>query len=426
MKHQTLSDPTTVADYRLIEARHAELVETNSRMLDHASRENRDLMASEARSFDAAMAEITHLKELLDYAPRGLANEARHADIVESRRASGLPLDLGGLRSAGNSDNFHAQLLAGQTVDLPLGAMMASKRTFADGRLSKLEHRELLTTSAGAPVPILTATNIYEYLVEDSGVMRSNVQILSTPNGASFRLPKFTAYSSAAKYAEAAAITETDPTLAMVEFGSYKYAALTGWSRENQDDANVPLSQYLGRNLATALGQEYGPKLITGNGTTEPQGAFTGAVTGVTSGTGVAGAPTADDLVSLFFSLSAPYRPNACWIMRDSTLAAIAKMTDLQDRYLLTPSLSADVPATILGRPVFTDPSAPATGLGLKSVLFADMSRFFTVRLAGNLRVEVDQSARFESDVVLMRAVQRIDSKVVDANAGKAFIGAAS
>ena len=426
MKHHTVTDPTTVAEYHWIEARHAELVETNSRMLDHASRENRDLLASEARSFDSALSEITHLKELLDYAPRGLVSEARHAHIVESRNRLGLSLDLGGPRLSGNGENFHSQLMAGTPVDVPLGAMMAGKRTLADGRLQKFEQRDIVTTSTGAPVPILAASNIYEYLVESSGVMRSNVNVLNTPNGASFKLPRFTSYSSAAQYAEAAAIAESDPTLATVTLGAYKFATLTSWSRELQEDTNVNLSEYLARNLATALGQTYGPKLITGNGSSEPLGAFTSAVTGVTSGTGVAGAPTADNLLDLFFSLAPEYRTNACWIMRDSTLAAIAKLTDTTDRYLLTPSLSADVPATILGRPVFTDPSAPATGLGLKSVLFADMSRFFTVRLAGNLRIEIDQSAQFENDMVVMRAVQRIDSKVVDANAGKAFIGAAS
>jgi HK97 family phage major capsid protein len=426
MKHQTLSDPTTVADYRLIEARHAELVETNSRMLDHASRENRDLMASEARSFDAAMAEITHLKELMDYAPRGLANEARHADIVESRNRLGLPLDLGAPGRSNGRDSLHSQLMAGEKVDLPIGAMMAGKRTLADGRLSKFETRDIVTTSTGAPVPIVSAGYVYEYLVESSGVMRSNVQILSTPNGASFRLPKFTAYSTAAQYAEAAAIAEADPTFATVTLGAHKYACLTSWSREIQEDTDVNLSAYLATNLATALGQTYSPKLINGSGSGEPLGAFTSAVTGVTSGTGVAGVPTIDNILDLFFSLPAPYRQNASWIMRDSTLAAIAKLKDSTNRYFLTPSISADVPATLLGRPVYTDPSVPATGTGAKSVLFGDMSRYFVVRMAGDLRVEVDQSAQFEQDMVVMKAALRIDSKVVDPNAAKVFIGAAS
>ena len=133
-----------------------------------------------------------------------------------------------------------------------------------------------------------------------------------------------------------------------------------------------------------------------------------------------------NNLLDLFFSLGAQYRSNACWIMKDSTLAAISKLVDGQSRYLLTPSLSADVPATILGRPVFTDPSMPATGTTRKSIVFADMSRYMSVRFAGPLRIELDRSAQFEQDMVVMRAVQRLDSKVVDTNAGRAFVGAAS
>jgi HK97 family phage major capsid protein len=394
------------------------------RILDRAAREGRgDLLASEARTFDREESELKRLDAVIDELPRHLVNAARSHIIDESRRRAGVPLNLGDPIPEMRTENILADLSSGRTLDLPVGDLLAAKRTASDGRL---ERRDIVTTSAGAPVPVQTSSTIYEYLVEGSGVLRSNVNILNTPSGASFRLPKFTSYSSAAQYAEAAAISEADPTLATVTFGAYKFATLTTWSSELQEDVDLNLGEYLAKNLATALSETYGPQLIDGDGTTEPQGIITGITTGATSGTGVAGVPTANNLLDLFFSLAPQYRTNACWIMKDSTLAAISKLVDGESRYLLTPSLSADVPATILGRPVFTDPSMPATGTTRKSIVFADMSRYMTVRFAGSLRIELDRSAQFEQDMVVMRAVQRLDSKVVDTNAGRAFVGAAS
>lgn len=398
--------------------------ERAQRILDKAAREGRDLLASEARKFDHEMAEMRRLSNVIDDLPRGAVEAARDYVITESRRALGLPLDLGGDRTGRNRDSdFLADLTAGRAIDLPIGEMLAAKRTTPDGRL---ETRDILTTSTGAPVPVQTSRSIYEYLVQGSGVLRSNVNVIRTPNGASFRLPKFTAYSSAAQYAEAAAISESDPTLGTVTFGAWKFATITTWSRELQEDVDLNLADYLAANLATALSETYGPQLIGGDGSTEPQGILTGITTGATSGTGVSGVPTADNLLELFFSLAPQYRGDACWIMNDATLAAIAKLVDGQDRYLLTPSLSADLPATILGRPVFTDPSMPDTATSAKSIVFANMARAMTVRFAGDLRIEIDQSAQFENDMVVMRAVQRIDSKIVDGNAARAFVGAAS
>jgi len=393
------------------------------RLLDNATREGRDLLASEARTFEREQSELKRLDAAIDDIPRHLVNAARSHIIDESRRRAGVPLNLGDPIPEKRTENVFADLSSGRAIDLPVGEMLAAKRTTTDGRV---ERRDIVTTSAGAPVPVQTANRIYQYLVEGSGVLRSNVNILNTPTGASFKLPKFTSYSSGAQYAEAAAISEADPTLATVTFGAYKFATLTTWSSELQQDTEVNLGDYLSSNLATALSETYGPQLIDGDGSTEPQGIITGITTGVTSSTGTAGVPTANNLMDLFFSLGARYRSNACWIMKDSTLATISKLVDGQSRYLLTPSLSADVPATILGRPVFTDPSMPATGTTRKSIVFADMSRYMTVRFAGDLRIEIDRSAQFEQDMVVMRAVQRLDSKVVDTNAGRAFVGAAS
>jgi HK97 family phage major capsid protein len=107
-------------------------------------------------------------------------------------------------------------------------------------------------------------------------------------------------------------------------------------------------------------------------------------------------------------------------------VSSIAKITDTTGRSILMPSLSADMPATIMGRPVFTDSQMPTTGTTKSSIFFGDLSRFSTVRFAGSLRVEISFDQKFSEDLVVMRAVQRLDSRIVDSRAGAIFKGAAS
>ena len=137
---------------------------------------------------------------------------------------------------------------------------------------------------------------------------------------------------------------------------------------------------------------------------------MTAATTGVTSGTGVTGGFTADNLIDLYFAVIAPYRnsTSCAWIMRDATLAKVRKLKDLNDQYLWQPSYQVGAPDALLGKPVYTDPNVAATALDAKSVLFGDIFAF-------------------QNDLVTFRAILRGDGDLVDTTgAVKVFVGAAS
>ena len=407
-------------------SRRDDLQDRAQSILDRAARSNRNLLASESRDYDKILEELQAANYEAELVPDRLRIAVRERAIDESRDALGVPRDFGAPRGpTRTSEDFVAMIREnGQGhVDLNVGDMLAAKRTQSNGAL---ERRDLFTTTTGAPVPTQTAATIYEYLISDSGVLRSNVDIISTPNGDTYRLPKFTAYSTGTAVGQGSAIPESDPTLAMVEFGAYKYAAISEWSRELEFDANVNLGAYLGRNLGAAISQAYGTALVNGAGTAGPQGILASAGGTVTGGTGVAGVPTYDNLVDLVFTLESPYQSNASFVMHPTSLASIAKIKDTTGRSILMPSFSADVPSTIMGRPVFTDPWMPTTGTTKNSIFFGDLSRYMTVRFAGPLRVEVSYDEKFSSDLVVCRAVQRIDSRIVDNKAGAIFKGAAS
>lgn len=63
---------------------------------------------------------------------------------------------------------------------------------------------------------------------------------------------------------------------------------------------------------------------------------------------------TADEVIDLFYSLKAPYRKNAVWLLNDATVKQNRKIKDSTGQYLWQPSLVAGTPDTIPGRPVKT------------------------------------------------------------------------
>ena len=51
---------------------------------------------------------------------------------------------------------------------------------------------------------------------------------------------------------------------------------------------------------------------------------------------------------------------NVAWVMNRGTAATIRKLKDSYGQYLWQPSLQADVPATLLGFPVYLTAAMPA------------------------------------------------------------------
>lgn len=113
--------------------------------------------------------------------------------------------------------------------------------------------------------------------------------------------------------------------------------------------------------------------------------------------------------------------------MNDSTAAAVRKLKDPGgDHYLWERSLTAGTPDMILGRPVVIDPNMPSIGLGAKSVLFGDFSRYF-IRDVSSIRFEASTEFAFDRDVIAYRALLRTDGDLADSTGAiKHFAGGAS
>ena len=369
-------------------------------ILDTAAAEGRDLSAEEEQTYARINEDLNRRSETIKQLQ---ADEEREARIAEATR--GLRTENSGLKIVNDADTIRA-LARGEI------------------RSAEFEKRDVLTSSTGAPVP----TSFYDQLVEHMvvvGPMLETSTMLRTAGGEALQIPRTSAYSGASVFAQGSAIGESDPTFqAFVTLNAYKYAFLVQVSREMIEDSGVDLLGFLSRQTGISIGVAVNKALTTGTDTTMPNGIATAAGSGITGGTGVSGAFTADNLIDLSYSVNSAYRrmPGTGWQMAATSLAATRKLKDTVGQYLFQPSLQAGQPDTLLGYPIYENPDLAAAGTGAKSVLFGHLPSYY-VRMAGPIRFDRSDDYAFANDLVTFRATVRIDGDLPQTDAVKYFIG---
>jgi HK97 family phage major capsid protein len=158
-----------------------------------------------------------------------------------------------------------------------------------------------------------------------------------------------------------------------VKVKSNKLATLLRLPSEFVADAAFNFEGYLVKRLAKNFSRAEDKAFIGGTGTNEPVGILhttLGADTGVSSTS-----LTYDDVISLYFSVEAPYRKNAVWLMNDTTAMALRKLKDGEGNYLWN---NAD--NTILGKPVMISEYMPNAEADKKPIAFGDFSYYWIVK----------------------------------------------
>lgn len=402
-----------------------------------------DRLYTEYRTAAHSMRELT---DLVEAEKRDMTGEEQAEWDRLNTAVDGLNQRIGQLLEAEertrNVDSFEARIASIVATPAAPAPGTPQARTDADilreialgerrGFEFRLESRDLTVGTAGAggnTVPTSFYASLVEHMREMSAVLMAGPTILDTDGGEAIQVPRTTGHGAAALVAEGAAIAESDPVFAQSTLNAYKYGQLIQLSTELVQDTGVDLLGYVSRVCGENVGLALGAHLVTGSGSSQPQGVATAATVGVTGGTGVTGAFTADNLIDLFYSVIAPYRnrPSCAWMLRDASLATARKFKDTTNQYIWQPSLVAGAPETILGKPVYTDPNVAAVALNARSVLFGDFSTYFVRRVRG-VRFERSDEFAFANDLVTFRVLLRADGRLMDTTgAVKCFVGAAS
>ena len=248
--------------------------------------------------------------------------------------------------------------------------------------------------------------------LEEENVFRQLAKVIRTSSG-DRKIPVVATKGTASWIDEEGAYLESDDSFGQVSIGAYKVGTMIKVSEELLNDSVFDLEAYISREFARRIGAKEEEAFFIGDGSGKPLGVLAaagGAETGVTAAS--ATAITADELIDLFYSLKAPYRRNAVWVLNDSTIKAIRKLKDNQGQYLWHPSLTAGAPDLLLGKPVRTSAYMPAIAADAKTVAFGDFSYYWIADRQGRSFKRLNELYAATGQVGFL-ASQRVDGKLV-------------
>jgi HK97 family phage major capsid protein len=359
-------------------------------IIDVATAEKRDLSAEEEQTYSRLNDELNEraatIAKLREDESRELRMDAATREIADQVRpvaSASVNEDVAMIRA----------LIKGET------------------RSASFERRDVLKSSTGSPVP----TSFYNQVIMKARLVApvlATSTVLNTASGENLQIPRLSTYSVGTVNAEAAALGESDPAFsAFITLGAFKYGFLTQVSQELLEDSGVDMLSFLADQVGNALGFAVGSALTVGTGTVEPTGIVAASSVGGTSGT--ATGFTADNLIDLYYSLDGAARqlPGVGWMMTGQSIGRVRKLKDTAGNYVFQPGLSLDAPDTLLGKPIFENPSMAEATTGLKSVIVGHLPSYY-VRSVGGIKLDRSDDFAFSAGLATFRAQFRVDGNL--------------
>lgn len=408
----------------------AALLTEQRRLLDAAEGENRDLTAEEAQEYSRMDSDFESLKTRIE---RLSDQRERQRSLAEAEAKRGGIFDPNGDRDPNAGDATRAYDRAfDKYLRRGLTECSEEERALLRTGYAKNEDGEARDLSAGVganggfTVPTTFYGKVVNKLELESMVRAAGATRIETAGGAAIQIPKVTAHAAAVWAAEAAALTAQDDTFAQVTLNAFKAVKLIKVSLELLEDSGVDLEGYISSELGRAIGRLEGDAFATGasGSATTPEGVMNKAAIGVTSAAAGGLVVTADEFIDTVYSVTRPYRTGASWLMSDATVKLVRKLKDGQGRYLWQEALTKDEQATLLGYPVYVEPTVQSPGSAQLIAAFGNLSGYF-VRDVGGFRIFRLNERYMDNGEVGFLGWHRTDGDLIDTNAVKTLKTAA-
>ena len=259
----------------------------------------------------------------------------------------------------------------------------------------------------------LCPTEFEKFIVDglrEENVMRKLCKIITTDNER--KIPVAASHSAATWTAENADYTESDPSFSQKTIDAFKLTDLVKVSIELLQDSMFDLEEYIGREFIYAFGSAEEQAFCVGTGSGQPTGLFTanGADVGITAA--ATNAITADEVISLIYSLKSPYRKNAKFLMNDETVSYLRKLKDGNGVYLWQPALQQGQPDKLLGYDIYTSPYVPKLGAGAYTIAFGDFQNYWIADRAGRTVQRLNELYSTKGQVGFV-GTERVDGKII-------------
>lgn len=253
--------------------------------------------------------------------------------------------------------------------------------------------------------------------LEDEVFFRSLATVIKTSSG-DRKIPIVTSKGEAAWIDEGGQFPESDDSFGQTSIGAHKLATMIKVSDELLNDSVFNIEQYISKEFGRRIGTKEEEAFFIGDGTGKPIGIFNktgGADIGVTAATT---SITFDDVMDLYYSLRAPYRNKATWLLNDSTVKAIRKLKDGNGNYIWQPSVREGEPDRILNRPYRTSIYVPELAAGNRVMAFGDYSYYWIADRQGRSFKRLNELFATTGQVGFL-ASERVDGKLILSEAVK-------
>ena len=248
--------------------------------------------------------------------------------------------------------------------------------------------------------------------LQEENRLRTLCKIIRTSSG-DRKIPLVASHGTASWVEEEGAIPESDDAFGQITIGAHKIASMIKVSDELLQDSVFDIANYIATEFARRVGDAEEAAFINGDGSGKPYGMLhtsNGAVAGVTAAS--ATAITADELLDLIYSLKAPYRKRAVFLMHDSTIKAVRKLKDGNSQYLWQPGMKEGEPDMLLGYRLVTSTHMPAIAASAKPILFGDLTSYWIADREGRSMQRLNELYAATGQVGF-RVTQRVDGRLV-------------
>lgn len=273
--------------------------------------------------------------------------------------------------------------------------------------------------NGGYLVPIEFEHTLVQALNENNIMRTIGCKIITTQNER--KIPVANGHTQAAWTAENGAYTESNPTFGQTSIDAFKLTDLIKVSDELLSDSFFDIEGYISEEFGRAFGEAEEDAFI--NGAIQTGQTAIDRPTGLMIAAAAGGAPSgvttaannkidADELISLVYSLKAPYRSKAKFLMNDATVAYIRKLKDGNGVYMWQPALTAGEPDRLLGYPLYTSPKVPVMAAGARAIAFGDFSCYWIADRAGRTMKRLNELYATNGQVGFT-CTERVDGKLI-------------
>lgn len=384
-----------VLESKKLREQRAGLVEANSKTLAQIQSATEEARVKELETeWDARDADIVKLTKAIERAERQEALE-REGQQPAAERRSGREAPAANQPSKEERDTqyrdaFLRYCVGGREALSPeQDAILRTGFGGAEGRA-----QTVTTSGGGYLIPEGFVRNLEIAMKSYSGIMEAPTTKLRTDSGNSLPWPTINDTSNVgALLGINTQESEQALTFGVLTLDAYKFTSKNVLVPiELMDDSAFDFDSIVTPLLGERLGRVLNTYMTTGTGSNQPNGLVTASTAGVTGS--AAASITIDDIIDLKHSVDPAYRkmPGTGFMFNDSTLKALKKLKDSENRALWQAGYAVGEPDTIDGDRYYINQDMASIGASAKSVIYGDLSKYIV---------------RTIKDVRLMRLVER-------------------